>query len=91
MAVFLAISALGIYALGRGLTGLFEPRGAVNLGWLAVAAVAVLILFSQMGRVHDSWPYRNDIEGGRTRPTRADDDATSSPLAISGEQGDGTL
>jgi predicted Co/Zn/Cd cation transporter (cation efflux family) len=58
MVLFLVVSGLGVYALGTGLAGLFEPGRGINPGWLAVVAVTVLILFSQMGRVHDSWPHR---------------------------------
>ena len=60
MLLFLVISALGIYALGNGLTGLFEPGKAIDLLWLAVSGVAMMVLFAQMGRVHDSWPRRKE-------------------------------
>ena len=63
--IFAATSALGIYALGRGLDGTFERGVGVNLLWLAVVAACVWILFAQMGRVHDAWPRRSrdgDIE-----------------------------
>jgi hypothetical protein len=58
MVLFVAVSALGIYALGNGLSGLFEPGGSIRLAWLAVLAVTIWILSSQMGRVHDAWPRR---------------------------------
>ncbi len=58
MLLFLVVSAIGIYALGNGLLGLFEPGKGIDLLWLAVAVAAMLILFAQMGRVHDSWPSR---------------------------------
>jgi hypothetical protein len=58
MLLFLGVSALGIYALGSGLSGLFEPGRGIQLAWLAVLAVTLWVLFSQMGRVHDAWPRR---------------------------------
>lgn len=58
MLLLLVVSAIGIYALGNGLTGLFEPGKGVDLLWLAVAVAAMMILFAQMGRVHDTWPNR---------------------------------
>ena len=58
MLLFVIVSALGIYALGNGLTGLFEPGQSINLLWLAVSGLAMMILFAQMGRVHDTWPSR---------------------------------
>jgi|GEM_PF-3533721 hypothetical protein len=60
MLLFLVASAISIYALGKGLTGLFEPGKGVDLLWLAVAVAAMKILFAQMGRVHDTWPRRHD-------------------------------
>ncbi len=58
MLLFLVVSVVGIYALGNGLLGLFEPGKGIDLLWLAVAVAAMLILFAQMGRVHDTWPSR---------------------------------
>lgn len=58
MLLFLAVSAIGIYALGNGLLGLFEPGKGIDLLWLAAAVAAMMILFAQMGRVHDRWPNR---------------------------------
>lgn len=58
MVVFLAVSAAGVYALGNGLRAVFQPDRGIDLAWLAVAVAAIWILFSQMGRVHDSWPRR---------------------------------
>ncbi len=75
MFVFVVVSALGIFALGNGLNGLFGPGSGSNLAWLAVAGVAILILFRQMGRVHDAWPHRGDAEEhgtGRREPAAAD-------------------
>ena len=56
--IFLVASVIGIYGLGRGLTGMFEPGQGISLPWLAVTGVAFLILFAQMGRVHDTWPRK---------------------------------
>ncbi len=66
MLVFLVVSALGIFALGNGLNGSFEPGSGSNVAWLAVAAAAILILFRQMGRVHDAWPRRGEAEQNGT-------------------------
>jgi hypothetical protein len=60
MLVFLVVSAIGIYALGIGLAGLFEPGKAIDLLWLAVSLASLMILFAQMGRVQDSWPRHPD-------------------------------
>jgi hypothetical protein len=54
--LFLAVSAVGIYAMGQGLKGLFEPGQGISILWLAVMGVAMMVLFAQMGRVHDTWP-----------------------------------
>ncbi len=56
MLLFLVASVIGIYGLGRGLTGLFEPGQGIDLLWLAITGVAMMMLFAQMGRVHDTWP-----------------------------------
>jgi hypothetical protein len=56
--LFLVASAIGIYGLGRGLTGMFEPGQGISLPWLALTCVAFIILFAQMGRVHDTWPRK---------------------------------
>lgn len=58
--MFLIVSALGVYALGSGMRDLSQPDGGMGLGWLAIAAAAMWVLFSQMGRVHDSWPRRGN-------------------------------
>ncbi len=50
--LFLVASVIGIYGLGQGLTGMFEPGQGISLPWLAVAGVAFIVLFAQMGRVH---------------------------------------
>lgn len=62
MLLFLVVSAIGIYALGNGLTGLFDPGKGIDLLWLAVSVAAMMILFAQMGRVHDRWPRRDSHE-----------------------------
>ncbi len=67
MVLFLVASVVGIYGLGRGLTGLFEAGQGISLIWLAVTGVAFLVLFAQMGRVHDTWPRRR--EGHAQQPT----------------------
>jgi hypothetical protein len=56
--LFLVAAALGIYGLGQGLTGLMISGQPMNLGWVAVAGIAFLVLSAQMARVHDSWPHR---------------------------------
>jgi hypothetical protein len=58
MALFVGASLLGIYGLGQGLTGLFEPGRGIDLMWLAVTGLTMWVLFAQMGRVHDAWPRR---------------------------------
>src|SRR5215472_12416678 len=59
--LFLIVSVVGVYSLGQGLNGLFEPGQGINLLWLAVTGVAMMVLFAQMGRVHDTWPRRRDV------------------------------
>ena len=61
MLIFLVASAIGIYGLGQGLSGLFEAGQGIHLIWLAVTGVAFLVLFAQMGRVKDTWPRRRDL------------------------------
>jgi hypothetical protein len=61
MLIFLVASAVGIYSLGQGLSGLFEAGQGIHLIWLAVTGVAFLVLFAQMGRVKDTWPRRRDL------------------------------
>lgn len=56
--LFVFASVIGIYGLGRGLTGMFEPGQGISLPWLAVTGVAFIVLFAQMGRVHDTWPRK---------------------------------
>lgn len=66
MLIFLAVSAIGIYGLGQGLTGLFEVGQGIHLIWLAVTGIAFMILFAQMGRVKDTWPRRRDSRSQQT-------------------------
>jgi hypothetical protein len=66
MLLFLVASAVGIYGLGQALPGLFEPGQGIHLIWLAVTAVALIVLFAQMGRVQDSWPRRRDRNAQQT-------------------------
>ena len=61
MLLFLVASAIGIYSLGQGLSGLFEVGQGIHLIWLAVTGVVFLVLFAQMGRVKDTWPRRRDM------------------------------
>lgn len=56
--LFLIASAIGVYSLGQGLQGVFFPGQAVSLVWLAVAGLAMWILFAQMARVKDTWLSR---------------------------------
>jgi hypothetical protein len=70
--LFLVASVIGIYGLGQGLTGMFEPGQGISLPWLAVTGVAVVILFAQMGRVHDTWPRK---------PEKQSKSQTNEPLA----------
>lgn len=56
--LFITASAVGIYGIGRGLAGFYEPSQQYSLIWLAAAGVAVFVLFAQMGRVHDTWPHK---------------------------------
>lgn len=58
MAVFFLASGIGVYGIGKGLTGFYEQGQQINLLWLAVTGIAFFVLFAQMGRVHDSWPHR---------------------------------
>ena len=56
--LFIVSSVIGIYSLGQGLQGVFFSGQGVSLVWLAVAGVAMWILFAQMARVKDTWPQR---------------------------------
>ena len=66
MLLFQVVSAVGIYGLGQGLTGLFEVGQGIHLIWLAVTGIAFMILFAQMGRVKDTWPRRRDSRNQQT-------------------------
>ncbi len=58
--LFVIASVIGIYGLGRGLTGMFEPGQGISLPWLGVTCVAFIVLFAQMGRVHNTWPRKSE-------------------------------
>jgi len=77
MILFLVASAIGIYGLGQGLQGLFEPGQGINFIWLAVTGVAMFVLFAQMGRVHDTWPRRHSDE---TQPEAAEETVQEPPV-----------
>jgi hypothetical protein len=66
MLLFLVASAIGIYSLGHGLSGLFEVGQGIHLIWLAVTGVAFLVLFAQMGRVKATRPRRRDLIAQQT-------------------------
>ena len=66
MLIFLVASAIGIYSLGQGLSGLFEVGQGIHLIWLAVTGIAFLVLFAQMGRVKDTWSRRRDLVAQQT-------------------------
>ncbi len=85
MLVFLVVSVIGVYALGNGLTGLFEPGKGIDLLWLAVAVAAMMILFAQMGRVHDTWPRRREAPQQQAQPVRQEVEAKA-PRAHSEER-----
>jgi hypothetical protein len=81
MLLFLVASAVGIYGLGQGLSGLFEAGQGIHLIWLAVTGVAFLVLFAQMCRVKNTWPRRRDSRiqqtvneaGGEQLPMQAEE------------------
>jgi hypothetical protein len=85
MLLFLVVSAIGIYALGNGLTGLFEPGKGINLLWLTVSLGAMLLLVSQMGRVHENWPRRRDRKSQQAQPL-TQEVVAGEPLAHSEER-----
>jgi hypothetical protein len=83
MLIFLAVCVVGVYALGQGLRGVFQPGAGIDLGWLAVAGGAFWVLYGQMCRVQEKWPRR---PGGRPRrragnraPSRAGDAEARKP------------
>jgi hypothetical protein len=69
MLLFLVASVVGIYGMGRGLSGLFEPGQGISLVWLAVTGVAFFILFAQMGRVQGTWPRRRETNTNQAHHT----------------------
>jgi len=75
--LFLIVSVIGVYSLGQGLTGLFESGQGITLLWLAVTGVAMMILFSQMGRVHDTWPRRRDAKADQAIHQHTTDEETA--------------
>ena len=77
MILFLVASVIGIYGLGQGLQGLFEPGQGINFIWLAVTGVAMFVLFAQMGRVHDTWPSRHSDEA---QPKTSEETAQDAPV-----------
>lgn len=68
MLIFIGASALGIFALGRGLNGLFESGKGVDLLWFLVLAGTIWVLFAQMGRVQDAWPRRPGVKADLGKP-----------------------
>jgi hypothetical protein len=75
MVVFLLVSVIGIFALGMGTQGVFEAGHLSDLVWFAVLGGALLVIFAQMGRVHDTWPRNGKPsmrERFRQRPRRKD-------------------
>ena len=70
MLIFLAVSVAGIYALGQGLRGLFQPGAGIDLGWLAVAGGAFWVLYAQMCRVQERWPLGPNARARGTRALR---------------------
>ena len=77
MILFLVASVIGIYGLGQGLQGLFEPSQGINFIWLAVTGVAMFVLFAQMGRVHDTWPR---LRSGEAQPKTSEETALEPPV-----------
>lgn len=55
--LFLAASAIGIYAFGRGLAPFFGMSHGDPL-WLPVGFLSFWVLSKQMARVQDRWPRR---------------------------------
>jgi len=77
MILFLVASVIGIYGLGQGLQGLFEPGQGINFIWLAVTGVAMFVLFAQMGRVHDTWPR---LRSGEAQLKTSEETAQEPPV-----------
>lgn len=78
MLLFLVVCAVGVYALGSGMLTTTGLGGAIDIARLAIVGASIWILFSQMGRVHDSWPRRNaegvsaSGSGSKANPSKAD-------------------
>jgi hypothetical protein len=75
--LFVIVSVVGVYSLGQGLGGLFEPGQGINLLWLVVTGVAMMVLFAQMGRVHDTWPRRRDATANQAIDHQTTDEQTA--------------
>ncbi len=90
MLLFLVVSVIGIYALGNGLTGIFEPSKGIDLLWLAVAVAAMMILFAQMRRVHDSWPSRRESREQQVLQTTQEEPAQPSDAQAEEREGRST-
>ena len=72
--LFAVAGAIGVYGLGEGLNGFFET-GTGGVLWLPVAAVALMVLARQMGRVQDRWPRRPSRPGAVSRAPAGPGDA----------------
>lgn len=51
--LFLLAASAGVYGFGRAFQG--------QALWLAVSAVARIVLAKQMGRIQDGWPRRRPM------------------------------
>jgi len=69
IAIFVLAVVVGVYGIGKGLTGFYEQGQQISLLWLAVAGIAFYVLFVQMGRVHDTWPHRPNQKVSRSPRT----------------------
>ena len=87
MLLFLIVSVIGIYALGNGLKGFFEPGQGIDLLWLAIAVAAMMILCAQMGRVHDTWPSHLESREQQVLPITQEEPAQ--PPAVQAEESEG--
>lgn len=57
IALFALAASVGVYGLGEGLNGFFGS-GQGSVLWLAVAAIAMMVLAKQMSRIQDRSPGR---------------------------------